>query len=195
MSWYEVLLFVHVAMAVIWVGGALMLMVLGLRVSAARDPKRMAEFGQDIEWVAHRVFIPGSLIAFVSGVWMVFIDDFGFGFRDDWIVLGLLLYAATFLAGLLFLGPESGRIGKLTAEGSPEAPARTLRLIFLARLDLVLLFLIVYVMTVKPELDDEALLVGIVGALLAGGVIWWRYRAALTAMLIAPAPPAPPTAE
>ena len=53
-----------------------------------------------------------------------------------------LLYATTFLAGLLFLGPESARIGKLNAEGSPEAARGRMRLIFLARLDLVLLFLV-----------------------------------------------------
>ena len=60
-------------------------------------------------------------------------------------MLGLLLYATTFLAGLLFLGPESGRIGKLMEEGSPEVGPRMLRLIMLARLDLVLLFGIIFV--------------------------------------------------
>ena len=187
MSWFQVLLFVHVAMAVAWVGGALMLLVLGYRYSRSDDRSRMAAFGHDIDWVAKRVFIPASLIAFVSGVWLVVDSDF-YGFRDDWIVVGLLLYATTFLAGLLFLGPESARVGQLADEGSPEAPPRIMRLVFLARLDLVLLFLIIYVMSVKPEIDSEAMLVGIVGALLAGGIIWWRYRAALTQMRSAPGP-------
>jgi uncharacterized membrane protein len=198
MSWSQVLLFVHVAMAVAWVGGALMLLVLGYRYSQSGDQSRMAAFGTDIDWVAHRVFIPASLIAFVTGVWLVVDSDF-YGFGDDWIVIGLLLYATTFLAGLLFLGPESGRVGKLAAEGSPEAPSRVLRLVFLARLDLALLFLIVYVMTVKPEIDSEAMLVGIVGTLLAGGIIWWRYRTALALMQSrtpsTPDVPAPPAAE
>ena len=58
----------------------------------------MAAFGHDIEWVSQRLFIPASLIAFVSGVWLVVDSDF-YGFGDDWIVIGLLLYATTFLAG------------------------------------------------------------------------------------------------
>jgi uncharacterized membrane protein len=194
MSWFEVLLFVHVAMAVAWVGGAATLIVLGHHIGQGRNPERMASFGHDIDWVAKRVFIPASLIAFVTGVLMVLDSDF-YRFGDDWIVLGLVLYATTFLAGLLFLGPESARIGKLTAEGSPEAPARTLRLIFLARLDLTLLFLIVYVMTVKPEFVDESLLVGIVAALLAGGLFTWRYRATLTAMQLHAPQPAPAEAD
>jgi hypothetical protein len=84
-------------------------------------------------------------------------------------VVALVLYATTFLAGLLFLGPESGRVGKLTAEGSPEAGPRTQRLIFLSRLDLSLLFLLIYDMTVKPGFDDAgSILWGLAGALVVG---------------------------
>ena len=132
----------------------------------------MAALGEDIEWIANRVFIPASLLAFLSGVLLVIESDF-YGFGDDWIVIALVLYATTFLAGLLFLGPESGRIGKLTAEGSPQAGPRTMRLIMLSRLDLVLLFLIVYDMTVKPEVGDAGSYVwAVVAAAIAVGVIY-----------------------
>lgn len=178
MSWYELLLFVHVAMAVIWVGGGLMMQFFGLRAVASGDPTRLGTLGEDIEWIANRVFIPGSLLAFLSGVLLVVESD-AYGFGDDWIVIALALYATTFFAGLLFLGPESGRVGKLTAEGSPEAGRRTMRLIFLARLDLALLWLIIYDMTVKPSFDDaSSLLWGLAGAGVAAGLVYWRYRVA-----------------
>ena len=176
MSWFEGLLFVHIAMAIIWIGGALMMQFFGIRASMSGDPARMAVLGQDIEWIAHRVFTPASLLAFVSGILLVVESDF-YGFGDDWIVMGLVLYATTFFAGILFLGPESGRIGALPP--GPEVGQRILRLIMLARLDIVLLFLIVYVMTVKPQWDDSALLEGLLAAGLAGGLIYWRYKVAL----------------
>jgi uncharacterized membrane protein len=188
MSWHELLLFLHISAAVIWIGGGLMMQFFGLRASRSGDPRRLGELGEDIAWIAQRVFIPSSLGAFVTGVLLV-IEVPGLGFGDDWIVIGLLLYATTFLAGLLFLRPESGRIGKLKEEGSPEAGPRTLRLILLARLDLVLLFLILYDMAVKPEFFDAALLEGLATAAIAAGLIHWRYRVALTQP--APAPPAP----
>jgi uncharacterized membrane protein len=191
MSWYELLLFVHVAMAVIWVGGGLMMQFFGIRASMSGEPERMAALGEDIEWIANRVFIPASLLAFLSGVLLVVESDF-YGFGDDWIAIGLVLYATTFLAGLLFIGPESGRIGKLTAEGSPEVGPRTLRLILLSRLDLVLLFFLIFDMTVKPEIDDQALLEGLAAALLAAGLVYWRYRVALSQPPPAPPPPASP---
>ena len=155
MTWYSFLLFVHVAMAVVWVGGGLMMQFFGIRAAMSGDPSRFAALGADIKWIADRVFIPASLLAFASGILLVVDSDF-YGFGDDWIVIGLALYATTFLAGLLWLGPESARAGKLTAEGSPEAGPRMLRLIMLARLDLVVLFAIVYDMTVKPDFGDAA---------------------------------------
>ena len=189
MTWFTFLLFLHVTVAVVWVGGSLMMQFFGIRASMSGDPARMGALGEDIEWIANRVFIPSSLIAFVSGILLVVESDF-YGFGDDWIVIGLALYATTFLAGILFLGPESGRIGKLTAAGSPEAGPRMLRLIMLARLDLVLLFVMIYDMTVKPDFGDAAsILWGLAGAAVAAGLVFWRYRAAL-----ATGPQGPPAA-
>ena len=177
MSWSEFLLFAHVTMAVVWVGGGLMMQFFGLRAIMSGDPGRMATLGEDIEWIANRVFIPGSLLAFGTGILLVVDSDF-YGFGDDWIVIALVLYATTFLAGLLFMGPESGRVGKLSAEGSPEAVPRRRRLILLSRLDLVLLFLIIYTMAVKPEFDDaSSFLWGLAGAAVAVGLLLWRHTA------------------
>jgi uncharacterized membrane protein len=119
-TWFQFLIFVHVAVAIIWVGGALM-QFFGFRASMSGDPSRLAALGEDIEWVANRVFIPSSLVAFVSGILLVVESDF-YGFGDDWIVIGLVLYALTFFAGLLFLGPESGRIGTLRSRARTRPP-------------------------------------------------------------------------
>lgn len=179
MSWYAFLLFVHVSMAVIWVGGGLMMQFFGIRAAMSGDPSRFATLGEDIEWIANRVFIPSSLLAFVTGLLLVIESDF-YGFGDDWIVIGLALYAMTFLAGLLFLGPESGRVGKLMAERSAEAGPRMLRLLMLIRFDLIVLFALIYDMTVKPDLGDAAsILWGVAGIAVAAGLVYWRYRVAL----------------
>ena len=179
MTWYTFLLFVHVSMAIVWIGGGLMMQLFGVRASMSGEPARMAAVGEDIEWIANRLFIPASLLAFLTGILLVVESDF-YGFGDDWIVIALVLYATTFLAGLLFLGPESGRIGKLNAERSPDAGPRTLRLIMMSRLDLVLLFLIVYDMTVKPDFGDAGSYVwAIIATAIAVGVIVWRFRVAL----------------
>jgi len=48
MSWSELLLFVHVSVAVIWVGGGLMMQFFAIRASMSGDPARTATLGEDI---------------------------------------------------------------------------------------------------------------------------------------------------
>jgi hypothetical protein len=96
--------------------------------------------------------------------------------KDDWILIGIGLFAVTFLSGALVFGPEAGRIAKIVdAEGptSPTAVARIRRLLVATRIDLVVLYLIIFDMVMKPSFDDGWT---IVGALLVA--------AALSALLV-----------
>jgi protoporphyrinogen IX oxidase len=172
-TWYEFLLFVHISMAVIWVGGATIIQLFALRALRAPDPTRMADFASDASYISTRVFIPASLLALVSGVWMVLDSDF-IGFGDDWIVIGLILYAVTFLAGALFFGPEAGRIKQqIDAEGPTSAAvqARIQRVLALSRADLMLLFTLIYDMSVKPEWGDAWLWIALAGFAALAGVL------------------------
>ena len=149
---FETLKMFHVLAAVIWVGGAAAVQVFAIRTVAASDPHRMAAFAKDAEWVGTRVFTPASLLVLALGIWMV-IDNPGIGFGDTWIVLGLggIIFSA--LVGSIFLGPESGRIGKLIdAEGadSPEVQRRLKRIFLVSRVELVILLLVVVDMVVRP---------------------------------------------
>ena len=184
MTWYEFLLFAHVLMAALWVGGSTMMQLFALRGMRATDPKRMADFVGDVALIGMRYLTPVSLLAVVSGVLLVVDSDF-WSFDDDWISLGLILFAVTFLAGVLFFGPESGRVGKLIeAEGpaSPAVQARIQRLLALTRADLMLLFLLIFDMAVKPSWDDAWLWIAVGAfALLAAVLVRNGLRARLAA--------------
>jgi hypothetical protein len=130
------------------------------------------------------VLIPASALAVVSGVLLV-IDSDVWGFGDDWIVLGIVLFAITFLAGALFFGPESGRLGKLAeAEGptSPAVLAKLQRLLALTQADRMLLFLIIFDMVVKPSSGDGSLWIAVLAfAALAALVVRNGMKAQLGA--------------
>src|SRR3954453_18086261 len=178
MTWYDFLLFVPISCAAVWVGGSSVMQFFGLRALGARSADRLVDFLGDIEWIGFRVLLPFSLGAFAAGVGLVWNAAF-WQFGDDWIVIGLALFALTFLAGLLFFGPEGGRVGKLVETEGPSSPAvqaRIKRLIVLTRIDLVLLFLILFDMAVKPSFSDGWT---IVGALLGAAL--------LSALLVLPA--------
>lgn len=156
MSLYEFLLFAHVATAIIWVGGSTMMQFFAFRALRSNDPDRIANVTSDIEWIGTRILVAVSLAAFLLGIGLVW-ESSAWGFGDDWIVIGLVLFAVTFLAGAFFFGPESGRIARLVAShgsGSPAAQARIRRILVLSRIDLVVLFLIVFDMAVKPSFSD-----------------------------------------
>jgi hypothetical protein len=97
----------------------------------------------------------------------------------------LILFAVTFLAGALYFGPEAGRIKKLIdAEGpaSPAVQARIQRLLALTRADLMLLFLLIFDMAVKPSWDDVWLWIAVaVFAVLAAVLVRNGLRARLAA--------------
>ena len=151
MSSYELLLFVHVLAAVVWVGGALSLQVLAVRAERSEDGGRMASFATEAEWVGSRVFLPASIVLLLAGIGLTL--EGGYGFTTPWVLVGLIAYGLSALTGSLFLGPESGRIGKLIADVGPQdldVIARIKRVFLVSRIELVVLLFIVFDMTVKP---------------------------------------------
>jgi hypothetical protein len=72
-------------------------------------------------------------------------------FDTTWVILGLVGYAFSFLVGILYLSPESGRIEKaLTAGALTEAQARIARITLVSRIELLVLFVVAVDMTTKP---------------------------------------------
>jgi uncharacterized membrane protein len=106
-QWY---LMVHILMAVMWVGSDLAIQVFAARILRANDAGRLAAFSRDVEWIGTRLLTPASLLLVVFGFLLVSEADWGYPF---WVVFGIAVFAYSFLTGAFFLGPESGRIGKL----------------------------------------------------------------------------------
>jgi uncharacterized membrane protein len=151
MSSYELLLFVHVLAAVVWIGGAASLQVLAIRAERSRDGGRVPGIAAEAEWMGSRVFLPASIALLLAGIGLTLDGDWGF--TTPWVLLGLIAYGLSALTGSLFLGPESGRIGKMVAEVGPQDPeviARIKRIFVVSRIELVVLLFIVFDMTVKP---------------------------------------------
>lgn len=192
MTWYDFWKFLHVSFAVLWVGGGAMMQFFGLRVLAAKSNERVVHFAADVEWIGGRLLTTFSAGALLTGIALVVNAPY-WGFGDDWIIIGLVLFAVTFVSGAAFFGPEAGRISKLAAAEGPDSPAvqaRVRRLLVLTRIDLVVLFLIVFDMVVKPSFSEGWT---IVGALVIAAVV--------AAVIVIPAlgrreqPQAPPSSE
>ena len=175
MTWYLFWKFLHVSFVVTWVGGGAVSQFYALLALKDGSAERMAQFALDVKWIGDRILVGAALGAVLSGLGLVWNSAF-WTIGDDWIVIGLILFAVTFLTGALFFGPEAGRIAKeIDAEGpgSRSAQARIRRLLVLTRIDLVVLFVIIFDMVVKPSFDDTSTIVGalVVAAVLAAVLV------------------------
>lgn len=150
MTWYEFWLFLHISGAIVWIGGAVVAQVLGALAKRAGDPARSAAFGQDMAFVGPRVFMPASLVVLATGAMLT--EDGDWDWSEPFVWLGIVGWAIVAFTGFGYLTRAMGRVGaRMAAEGpSPELGAEINRLVLLARVLILVLFVIVFLMVVKP---------------------------------------------
>ena len=168
MSRYDLYKFVHITAAIVWLGAGVMIQVLGARAQRTSDDEYLRRLFRDAGALGKVLFIPASLTVVAFGILMVVDGPWDFG--PLWVVLGLAGYAATFVTGAFILGPRAEKVGeRLAQEGmTPAITVQMRRVLMLARIDTVVLFLVVAVMVMKPTGDDAALLVAMAAIFLAG---------------------------
>jgi uncharacterized membrane protein len=165
MTWYELLLFVHIAGAIIWIGGGFLFQVYGLLELRTGDARVIARFAGNAGLIGERLFTPTALVVVLAGVGLMIDGSWPWG--RLWVVFALAAYAISFLLGVGVLSPTAKRIAAVGPE--TDEGQRLIRRIFaLLRVDLMLLFAIVFAMVVKPTSDDVATIV-VVGAILVLG--------------------------
>jgi uncharacterized membrane protein len=148
---YQFYLTVHILAAIVWVGGATITQVYAVRAQASGDAERVAGFARDAEFVGRTMFAPSAIVLVIFGFLLVNEGNWSLG--STWIVIALVVWAASFAVGIGFLGPESGRIGRLIEQhgpGTPEVRRRIDRIFLISRIELLFLILIVVDMVTKP---------------------------------------------
>ena len=96
------------------------------------------------------VFMPASLVVLVSGILLV--NDGNWDWGEWFIVLGLVGWAGVAVTAFGYLTRALGSAGRrMATEGpSPALGAEMNRLILVARILILVLFAILFVMVVKP---------------------------------------------
>ena len=192
MSRYELILLLHVVAVIIWLGAGFLLAVLVFGAERSGDRLKEAGYHRDVGWLAPRLFIPASVSALVLGILLVIDGPWSFG--DVWIVIGLAGWAVSFGLGFFYFKPEGERIGALVEQHGathPDVEGRIRQLNVVDRLQVLILFLVVATMVLKPSGDDVGLLVAlaaivVIAAGLALGSIRRRAPASGTARAEAP---------
>jgi len=150
---YDWLMTAHVLAAVMWVGGAVMLTLLGLMTIGLGDPVRLAQFAKQVAFLGGRYFPPLSLMVVGFGFGMI--EKAGTGYSATWIQIGIAGWAASFVIGAGYLGPRAKRLATLLDERAAddqEVQSLIERILLVARFDALLLLFVVLDMTAKPWL-------------------------------------------
>jgi len=151
MTWYELLLFVHITAAVIWLGGAFTFQMYGAVVLRGGDPDELARFAGRAGYLGERMFVPASLLVVLAGVGLMI--DGNWDWDQLWVVFALVTFAASFVTGLFVISPLAKRI-PVVGPTTPAGQSLTQRLFTVLRIDLVYMYAIVFTMVVKPTADD-----------------------------------------
>jgi uncharacterized membrane protein len=149
--WYFVFMMLHVGAAVVWVGGGLFIAICAVLAELANDDDQLLQIGHWAETVAGRLFPVMSFVVLGFGIAMTMNGDIPY--NQFWLIFGLVAWTLSAASGIVFLGPEAKRLNKVAStQGpqSPEAQARLRRILLVARIDVALMFLIVFDMVAKP---------------------------------------------
>jgi uncharacterized membrane protein len=141
----------HVVAVTVWVGGGAALGVLGALTERARDPRALTNLVHQVARIGPWVFTPASLVTLGTGIGLIATGHIGYD--HFWIDFALVVWALSFLTGLLFLGPTSGRLSLLIPErglGDSQTARALSTLLRIARLDTAMLLLVVVDMVVRP---------------------------------------------
>jgi|SRR5919201_472156 uncharacterized membrane protein len=150
-SW---LLLIHILSAMVWIGGGVVLLVIGIRVRSDPDAKALAQFARLLPYVGLRVLMPAVLLVLLTGVWMV-LTSAAWRISQLWVLLALGLFAVAFLIGAIYLSRIGLQLAR-TAGADGTAPRQAVSVLdrWLAGYAAVLVVLLaaVWDMVFKPGL-------------------------------------------
>ena len=113
--------FAHVAGAIVWLGGGVMLSLIGARARQSGDMTIIREFARMLSYVGLRVLMPAVVVVLLAGVGLVLVSS-GWNFTQLWILLALGAFVVAFLIGAVYLSRSAIQLERIANEGT-DLPA------------------------------------------------------------------------
>ena len=146
------LLFAHIAGAMIWIGGGVMLSLIAIRTRQSEDAHSIREFSRTLSYVGLRLLMPAVISVLVFGIWLMLASP-AWRITQLWILLALGAFTVAFVIGAVYLSRIALALDRLTAGTDFDLKtARDLlsRWIVGYQIVLLVLFFAVWDMVFKP---------------------------------------------
>lgn len=151
MTLYELFVFLHIVFAMAWVGGSTYAAIIGRRVFEIGDVQSRTFMTGFWEWISTRYFMPVSMATLIFGIAAVI--EGPWSFSDPFVSIGLGVFILLAINGMAFFDPQSKKIKAETEEfgaDSPQVTQRVAKLLTVSKIELAVLYALVFVMSVKP---------------------------------------------
>ena len=149
---YNLLQFLHVAAAIIWIGSGIGLVALFGVLNSAGERETLLNTSRHVEKLGTRLFAPSAMATLIFGILTVLASEGSIGFEDLWIVIGFAGVALS-LVFVAVSNPNNRKIGEAAAAEGPNSETVT-RLLAKGRMlnyvDITLLLVVVWAMVTKP---------------------------------------------
>ena len=155
LTWYDWFKTGHVLAAVLRVGGGATLALYAILTQRQNTPEEMASVARKAALIGERAYTPLSLLVLAFGFGLMENSQSPWTYDQFFVIFALAGWGVSAATGAFFLGPEAKRLGKLMPSrpaDDPEVQARIRRILMIARIDVVVLVAVVFVMTAKPFL-------------------------------------------
>lgn len=148
MTWYNLLKYIHVLLAITAVGSNFTYAVWNAR--AAQEPQHLAFALRGIQFLDRRVANPAYGLLLVTGLILVWVGQLGF---QRWIISALFLFVLLIIVAVGFYSRTMNRQIEVLEKEGESSPAYQ-RLAAQAQrvgiISLVIVLVIVFMMVVKP---------------------------------------------
>jgi uncharacterized membrane protein len=149
---YDWLLFFHIVAAMVWVGGAVLLGAVALRVLRDSDPGAIGGFIANMRVIGPTVLAPATVAVVGFGVWLV-LKSTAWDFGQVWVQLALGLFAGAFAIGAVHQSRTAIGAERAAERGDDDEARRQFRRWTWGYCAIVLLLIVAtWDMTAKPGL-------------------------------------------
>ena len=150
MTLYHLLLFIHILLGMVWVGGIVHSEVQIIGAERSRDPSRVVDAYVSLAATNRKLFLVPSWAVTGFGAWLVV--ETNRSFTELWIVLAMIGSLLAAGVGLVVLAAEGMRISRMVREGQDREGvlARIFRLSRLRKVHTLVLVGVLALMIWQP---------------------------------------------
>lgn len=147
MDWCTLFKFLHVLTAIIWIGGAFIMLMFGINAARQNDDAKLVSVAAQMGWAGERIYVPASMATVLFGI---IVATIGGLWDQAWVIIGMVGMVITMALGILILSPLAKSVAA-AASATPAAVASSKNLVTLVKFDCATLFVVVADMVLKPQ--------------------------------------------